>query len=157
MSKEPRYHPLDPDDGGDLGGVRRDCPKDDCDFTCITEEQLFRHLSSTHVRCSCDKIMNYDELPPDPDPDFCWKCSTRWFAPTEYKGKPMDFGGIINISESIMPDGEGIYYLIATGSAYVYADDGGKIQDHFIKWNENNPDVRDREDCWSSDYYGEKK
>ena len=49
-------------------------------------------------------------------------------APTEYKGKPMDFGGIINISESIMPDGGGIYYLIATGSAYVYADDEGKIK-----------------------------
>jgi len=89
--------------------------------------------------------------------DLWWERSIERLAPTEYKGKPMDFGGIINISESIMPDGEGIYYLIATGSAYVYADDGGKIQDHFIKWNENNPDVRDREDCWSSDYYGEEK
>ena len=89
--------------------------------------------------------------------DLCWERSIERLAPTEYKGKPMGFGGIINISESIMPDGEGIYYLIATGSAYVYADDEGKIQDHFIKWNEDNPDVRDREDCWSSDYYGEKK
>ena len=92
-----------------------------------------------------------------PEPDLCPERSIEQLAPTEYKGKPMDFGGIINISESIMPDGEGIYYLIATGSAYVYADDEGKIQDHFIKWNENNPDVRDREDCWSSDYYGEEK
>jgi len=86
-----------------------------------------------------------------------YKRSIERLAPTEYKGKPMDFGGIINISESIMPYGEGIYYLIATGSSYVYADDEGKIQDHFIKWNEDNPDVRDREDCWSSDYYGEEK
>ena len=80
-----------------------------------------------------------------PEPDLCWERSIERLAPTEYKGKPIDFGGIININESIMPDGEGIYYLIATGSAYVYADDEGKIQDHFIEWNEKvitQPQVR---------------